>query len=382
MHRTMTVVSLAYKVIHRHLAAELDRKVIAVLEPEHGIVQELDVVLDLVLHVRDRTGDQAAAGLVTAVKECNAMAAGGSDAGAVHPRRASPDDRYPFLGPCMEQLVSRCHVLETGHGIHRALDMPAGGDLVEAPFLVADAGDDVTELSRVGFPGPVRVRQERPRQHHHVALVFPQGPLCQVRIAELTHRHDGNRNVQVGNDPVGVEVFLHDAGHFKVYARGHGVGGMEKPPVVIAPEIDVEYIDAGLNKVLHVVEGHIHGALVPELFKELLAVHSVAVGLLQRQGEVDAVHDRIAVPGAAPHLLDEVYAEGLPVPVPAQASPVEGRVRHLLEEVSLVSVEIDAVQAHLLRVSRVLAGVLYEPGALAPAEGAAEHQGHVEAPVP
>ena len=83
----------------------------------------------------------------------------------------------------------------------------------------------------------------------------------------------------------------------------------------------------------------------------------LAVGLVEGQGQVDAVHDGVGVPHPAADFPHHVQAEGLPVGEMAQGAAVEGRVGHLLEQIALVAVEIHAVQVGRLGVGRGLPGV-------------------------
>jgi len=157
---------------------------------------------------------------------------------------------------------------------------------------------------------------------------------------------------------------------------------MRQPPVVIAAEVHVEQIDAGLDEVLHIIEGVRDRAAVLEVFKRLDGLHAVAVGLVEREAEVDAVHDGIAGAGAAADLGDEVDAEALPVGVLAHLAAVEGRARELVEQITLVAVQIHAVDAHGLGVHRGLAGVLDDLAALEVRQRTAGHVGQIEVGVP
>ncbi|MPN41473.1 hypothetical protein SDC9_189019 [bioreactor metagenome] len=79
-----------------------------------------------------------------------------------------------------------------------------------------------------------------------------------------------------------------------------------------------------------------------------------AIRFVEREGEVDAIHDGILCPTTTAHLLHNIDTETLPVGIFPDFSAVEGRVCELLKQVPFVSVQIDAIQAGGLCVRRRL----------------------------
>ncbi len=132
---------------------------------------------------------------------------------------------------------------------------------------------------------------------------------------------------------------------------------MGEPPVVIAAQVNVENIHAGFDKVFHVFQGLADGSALREVFQALYGVHPFTVGLVQRAGQINAVHDGEVTAGTPAQLFDDFNAEALPVRVLAQLAAVEGGVGHLIQQIALVTVEIHAVQPHCLGVRRALAEV-------------------------
>ena len=108
----------------------------------------------------------------------------------------------------------------------------------------------------------------------------------------------------------------------------------------------------------------------------------LAVGLVQCQREVDAVHNGIGVPHPAADLPHHVEAEGLPVRKMAQRPPVEGRVGQLLKQIPLVAVKVHTVQIGRLGVGRGLPGVFDDGLELVPRKGTARDLRHVKIGVP
>ena len=84
----------------------------------------------------------------------------------------------------------------------------------------------------------------------------------------------------VNPDAPGGEVFLGHLGHVQEATGGHTGRGMGQPPVVIAAQVHIEHIDAGLHQVLHIVQGIGDGAAVLEALQALDGIHAVAVGLV------------------------------------------------------------------------------------------------------
>ncbi len=153
---------------------------------------------------------------------------------------------------------------------------------------------------------------------------------------------------------------------------------MRQPPVVIAAKVHVKHIDARLDEVFHIVQRIGNGAAVLEVPEALDLLHALAVGLVQGKREVDAVHDGEVGSHALADLLDEVDAEALPVGVLAGLAAVEGGGGHLVEQISLMAVQIHAVHAHDLGVQRGLTGVADDLVALKVDQRPAGDLGQVE----
>ena len=177
------------------------------------------------------------------------------------------------------------------------------------------------------------------------------------------------------------EVLLHDAGHGQEAARRHTGRRMGQPPVVVAADIHVEEVHARLHQILHVVQGLGHAAAVLELLQGGHLVHPVAVGLVEGQGQVDAVHDGVVGTNTAADLLHHVQTEALPVGVLAQLAAVEGPVGHLLQQIALVAVEVHAVNEAGLGVRRRLARVPDDAIDIRIGEAETGQLGDVEIPV-
>ena len=209
--------------------------------------------------------------------------------------------------------------------------MAALHELVDAAFLTADAGTDFADLAGVGLVAPVGIGQYRTTQHDHVALLVPQCLLCQIGITQLAHSHNGDFHAHVGLDVVFSKVVLCGLRHIQETACGHPCGGMGKPPVVVAAQIHVEHIHTGFHQVLHVLQSLLHGTSVLKALQAGYRVHPVTVGFLQRQRQVNAVHNGVVRAGALTDLFDEVNAEALPVGVLAELAVIEGRAGQLIQ---------------------------------------------------
>jgi len=107
-------------------------------------------------------------------------------------------------------------------------------------------------------------------------------------------------------------------------------------------EIHIEHIDAGFDQVDHVTRVWATVRSFLNFFNEATS-HALAVGLVQRQGKIDAVHDGVIGTDALANLFDHVKAKILPVGKSAQFTVVEGRVGHLFEQIAFVPMEINTV---------------------------------------
>ena len=199
-------------------------------------------------------------------------------------------------------------------------------EFVQASFLAADAGNNIFHPARIGFPGPLGVRQEGTAQHDHVALLIPQGLFGQIGVTQFTHRHHRHLFPGVGLDAGGGKVFFHQMSHIEKTAGSHGPRGMGQPPVVVTAQIHIEHIDPRPDQRLHIFQGLSHGALVPEFLQALDGGHFFAVGFVQHQRQVDPVHDRVGFAGSSSDLLDHIGAKSFPVRVGPQLPPVERRI--------------------------------------------------------
>ena len=68
--------------------------------------------------------------------------------------------------------------------------MSALKKFVQAGLLIADAGADISQAAGKGLVGPLRVGQQRPGQHDHVAHTVSERALGQIGVAQLPHCHD------------------------------------------------------------------------------------------------------------------------------------------------------------------------------------------------
>ena len=347
----------------------------------HLAEQPFNIVVQLILAQRSTGGVHLAAHTVGLFKYVHGMAPLCGGDGEVQARAACADngDALAHLG---RGGNGRQQLLEAGAGIHGALGMAALDKLVDAALLAADAGTDVLHLTGVGLVAPVGIGQHRTAQHDHVALAVPQGLLGQVGIAQLAHGHNGDLHAHVGLDAPGGEVFLGHLGHVQEATGGHTGRGMGQPPVVIAAQVHIEHIDAGLHQVLHIVQGIGDGAAVLEALQALDGVHAVAVGLVQGQGQVDAVHNGIIGAHLPADGLDHVHAEALPVGILADLAVVEGGGGQLIQQIALVAVQIHAVHAHDLGVHGRLGGIADDLVALQVRQGTAGHVRQIEVGVP
>ena len=268
-------------------------------------------------------------------------------------------------------------VLEGAAGVDCALRVAALHELVHAALLAADTWPNLVDAARIGLVGPLGIGQQGPSQHHHVAGALAQGALGHVGVAQLADRDDGHGKPGVGLDAVPGKAPLHGLGHGHEAARRHARGRVGHPPVVVAAQIDVEEVHAGRHELLHVAERLLDRAPAAHTAQVGAVEHLLAIGLLQGEGEVDAVHDREVGPHAAADLAHRVQAKAAPVGVAAQPAVVEGGVGHLLEEIALVSVEVDAVKPHGRGVGGRLPEGPHDAAESSVREAHARHRRHV-----
>ena len=260
--------------------------------------------------------------------------------------------------------------------------MAALHELVDAGFLIADAGHYLGHPAAERLCRPLRVGQQRPGQHDHVARRVAQRLLAQVGIAELAHRHNRDLQARVRLHAAPFEELAGRSRYLQEAARRHERRRMREPPVVVTAQIDVESVHAGRDQIGHELQGHPDRALAAEPSQRPDRPQAIAVGLLQSGGELDPVHDRVVRPGARADLPHHVQAEPLPAGVAAELAPVESRIGELVEEVALVAVKVDAVDLHRLGVRGRLPRRSDDPPALAIREPAAQDAGEVEVRVP
>ena len=114
------------------------------------------------------------------------------------------------------------------------------------------------------------------------------------------------------------------------------------------------------------------------MLQGLDGVHALAVGLLQRQAQVDTVHDGIIGAHALADGLDQLNAEALPVGVLADLAAVEGGAGQLIQQIALVAVQVHTVQTHGLGIDGGLTSILDDAVALQIRQGTAGHVRQIE----
>ena len=136
---------------------------------------------------------------------------------------------------------------------------------------------------------------------------------------------------------------------------------MREPPVVIAADVHVKEVNAHLDEVFHVLQRLRDGAAAVELLEGFDLVHALAICLVECKGEVNAVHDGVVWADAVADFLHHIEAEALPVGVFGELSVIESGICHLLQQIALVTVEVDAVYLAGLCVRRRLSRVFDDP---------------------
>ncbi len=207
---------------------------------------------------------------------------------------------------------------------------PPTTKFVYAAFLAADTGSDVVDVAPVGFVGPFFVGQQGTAEHHHVGGAVPQYLFGGVGVVQFTDFHNGDGQSSVGEYAVASECFFDVAGDGGEAGWWHGVGHVGEPPVVVAAQVHIKHVDAGLHQVLHVVEGLFYGAAVDVLFHVRLE-HGLPVCFVEGMGEVDAVHDGVLGANPAPNFLDEIQPEALWIAVAAEFAAVPGTTGELVQ---------------------------------------------------
>ena len=346
-----------------------------------GLLDLSDEPLGVVHHVKfDQRlggGPELAAELVGLFVDLDLVTALGGDEGKVHTGAAAADDRDALDLFSLRELLGH-DVLEAGARVDGALGMAALDELVDAALLTADARADVLDLAGIGLVAPVGISQHGTAEHDHVALAVAQRLFGEVGIAELADGDDGDLHADVGLHAARGKVFLGDLGDIEEAAGGHTGGRVRQPPVIVAAEVNVEHIDARLDEILHVIQRIGNGTAVLEVLEALDLLHALAVGLVQGEGEVDTVHDGEVGANALADLLDKVDAEALPVGILAGLAAVERGGGQLVEQITLVAVQIHAVHAHDLGVQRGLTGVADDLVALKVDQRAAGDLGQIE----
>ena len=174
-----------------------------------------------------------------------------------------------------------------------------------------------------------------------------------------------------------VEVILDGFGDVQETARRHGSGRVREPPVVVAAQIHVKQIHPRRHEIFHIVERHLDRPAVLVFFK-VGHIHRVAIGFIQRQRQIDAVHDWIGVPDPAADLPHHIEAERLPIRKMAHFPPIEGGIGQLFEQIPLVPVEIAAVDIGGLGIRNRLPRVADDFFQFTAAQGHTGHLCHIE----
>jgi len=118
---------------------------------------------------------------------------------------------------------------------------------------------------------------------------------------------------------------------------------MRQPPVVITAEIDIEHINSRPNERRHVIKRLLGRSFVFKFAQGFNRVHSCAVSLVKRQGKINTVHDGIRFADASAYFFDYLNSESLPVGKSAERSSVESCIGHLLQKISFMAVQVNAV---------------------------------------
>ena len=371
-HHSVVIALLQQRVVHG--SVQMDGNALGLAHLRH---QPIHVVLQLILAERSACGVHLAAHLVGLLKDLHRVAAlcGGDGEVQTGAACAHHGDLLDLLGLGGN---GGQHILEAGAGVDGALGMAAFHELVDAGLLTADAGADLLHLTGVGLVAPVGIGQHGTTQHNHIGLAVTQRLLGDVGIAQLADGHDRHFHAHVGLDAAGGEILLGHLADIQEAAGGHTCGRMRQPPVIIAAQIHVEHIDTGLHQILHVVQGIGDGAAVLEVLQGLDGVHALTVGLLQRQTQVDTIHNGIIGADALADGLDQLNAEALPIGVLADLAAVESGAGQLIQQIALVAMQIHAVQTHGLGVDGGLTGVLDDAVALDIRQGTAGHVRQIE----
>ena len=228
--------------------------------------------------------------------------------------------------------------------------MSAFDELVDARLLTSDTGSDLLNLTGIRFSRPHRIGEQRTPEHDHVAHLISDRLLRKVGVTELAHGDDGNGKPFVRYDAILGEVILDELGNFQENTGLHRCRRMWEPPVVVASEIDIEHVDAGLNEILHIVKRLFNRSLIAEFLERLYCLHTFAVRRVERQRQVDPVHDGVIRSRPFAYLSHDIESECLPIGVSTPFSAIERRVAHLFQEVSFVAVEIHTVDGRRFRV--------------------------------
>ena len=175
------------------------------------------------------------------------------------------------------------NVLITCSGIYGALYVTALDEFVDAALLTADARTDFIYFTGICLVAPLWVCKQRTTQHYHVAHTVTQSLLCHIGIAQLAYGDNGYGYAEIGLDVLFRKMSLRCLGKLQETACGHPCGGMRKPPVVVAAHIHVKNINAGLDKVFHVLKSLGNGTSALELLEGVDLIHPVSVGFFQSQ---------------------------------------------------------------------------------------------------
>ena len=236
--------------------------------------------------------------------------------------------------------------------------------LVEASFLASDAGANICHATGVRLVGPLGIRKQRASEHDHIGVAIAKGAFGNVGVAQLTHRDNGYGKAGIGSDIVGGKALPNGARHGNEAACGHARRRVGHPPVVIATKVDVKDVYSRRHELFHIAQGLFDGTAAAHA-SQIGRIHDLLViGFLECKRKVDAVHDGVVGPNAATDFFDHIEAKLTPIGITSELAMVKGGVSELLDKITFVSVQIDAIDAHGMGIGRRLADTVYDTAQL------------------
>jgi len=145
--------------------------------------------------------------------------------------------------------------------------MPPFKKLMEACLLITYAGDYLFISSGVNFVSPFRISQERAAKHYHITLPLLQCSLGYIGESEFAHSCYWNFNSSIGFNFILPEKLLHKFRNFNITRRGHRLGWMREPVVVVAAEIHINNVNSCSDEILKIIQCHLNCPFISEFFQ-------------------------------------------------------------------------------------------------------------------